>query len=70
MIKVWSELKTGKDGLTYSVRYLLSDDEIRGLQSAGLIGPVSEIVGMQEAADSLMASYEKEQHQAGGGLVQ
>ena len=69
-MKVWSETKTGSDGLSYSVRYLLDDEELDGLQSAGLVGAVYQVIGMQDAADRLMAGYEKQQFEASGGLVQ
>ena len=41
---VWSETKMGGDGLAYSVRYLLDSEELSGLQAAGLIGSVDEVV--------------------------
>ena len=69
-MKVWSEIKEGRDGLTYSVRYLLDAEELNGLQSAGLIGPVDEVIGMQEAADIVMADFEKQQFEACGGTIQ
>ena len=43
---VWSETKMGSDGLVYSVRYLLDSEELSGLQAAGLIGSVDEVVGV------------------------
>ena len=69
-MKVYSEIKTCSEGLTYSVRYLLDAEELFGLQVAGLIGPVAEVIGMQEAADALMAGFEKQQHEACGGSIQ
>ena len=69
-MKVYSETKTGSDGQLYSVRYLLDAEELFGLQAAKLIGPVDEVIGMQEAADLLMAGFEKQQHQACGGTIQ
>ena len=68
--KVWSETKTGGDGLVYSVRYFHDDDEIIGLQSAGLIGPVAEVIGMQDVADAVIAGLEKQIYTACGGQVQ
>lgn len=32
-MKVWSELKTGSDGRTYGVRYLLTDEECQHMQT-------------------------------------
>ena len=69
-MKVWTETKTGNDGLKYSVRYLLEDDELSGLQNAGVIGSVYQIVGMQEAADSVIAGFEKQIYTSFGGQVQ
>ena len=69
-MKVWAEEKAGNDGLIYSIRYLLDSEEVCGLQSAGIIGPVSEIVGMQDAADCLVAGFEKQFYTASGGVVQ
>ena len=43
---VWSETKVGNDSLAYSVRYLLDSEELFGLQAAGLIGSVDEVVGV------------------------
>ena len=67
---VWSEDKTGDDGLVYSVRYLLAREELIGMQQAGIIGPVAEIVGMQDVADSMLAGFEKQAFMACGGVVQ
>ena len=69
-MKVWSELKTGSDGRLYGVRYLLTDEECRHMQSVGLIGDVMEIVGMQAAADQVMAAFERDQMICEGGAIQ
>jgi hypothetical protein len=69
-VKVWNELKTGTNGRLYGVRYLLEPQELQGLQSAGIIGEVSEIVGMQQVADTVIADYERQTFTACGGLVQ
>lgn len=69
-MKVYQEFKTGNDGLAYSVRYLLDSEEVQGLQCAGVIGQVAQIVGMQEVADSVMAGFEKQAYTACGGVVQ
>ena len=69
-MKVWAEPKTGADGAEYSVRYLLDIEELNGLQSAGIIGPVSEIVGMQEVADCLLAGLKSRFIRLVGGVVQ
>ena len=69
-MKAFAEEKTGADGRCYSVRYLLTEDELRGLQTAGLIGEVQEVVDVQEAAAALVASWERAAMVAAGGLVQ
>lgn len=66
----WAEFKRGPDGMLYSVRYLLTDSELAGLQRAGLIGEVFEVVGVQTAAAQLTAKYEKEAMLADGGYLQ
>lgn len=69
-MKVYSTIKTGNDGLQYSLRMLLEPSELQGLQSAGIIGNVNEVIGMQEVADSVMAGYQLQMHTACGGLTQ
>lgn len=70
-VKVWSEIKIGSNGRTYSIRYLLSSEEIRGLQGAGLIGmDIAEVIGMQRVADTILADFEKQLYTAAGGVVQ
>lgn len=69
-MKAYSTEMQGSDGLTYSVRLLLEPQELAGLQSAGVIGEAHEIVGMQDAADSLVANLQKQYYTATGGLVQ
>ena len=69
-MKVFSELKTGQDGKLYGLRYLLEAQELEGLQAAGIIGQVQEVVGMRQAADIVMAGYEMQEFMCSGGLVQ
>lgn len=69
-MKVYSEEKQGTDGLGYSLRYLLEDSELCGLQQAGLIGKVSAVIGMKEAADGVLAGFEKQAFTACGGKIQ
>lgn len=69
-MKVYSTTAVGLDGAAYSVRFLLEPAELERLQSAGIIGEVSEVVGMQDIADSLIAGLEKQMHTAAGGLTQ
>lgn len=53
--------QTGRDGLTYSVRYLLEPDELAGLQAAGLVPrDACEVVGMQAVADGVVAMLERD----------
>ena len=68
--KVWSAPITGRDGHTYAVRYLLTDAELTGLQSAGLIGDADEVVGLQSVADGIVAMYEREAVLVCGGSMQ
>lgn len=69
-MKVWSEIKQGRDGREYSLRYMLTPEEVFHLQKIGLIGEVSEIVGMQTVCDTLIAQFEVENILAEGGQVQ
>ena len=69
-MKVWSEFKTGTDGKLYGVRYLMTDQECRHMQSIGIIGEVFEVVSMKTAADQTVAQFELEQTLIDGGLVQ
>ena len=69
-MKVWSINQTGRDGKLYSVRYLLAPEEVAGLQAAGLLGDVDEVIGMQEAADSVVAAFERDAVVACGGAIQ
>ena len=67
---VWTETKQGEDGVEYSVRYLLDDDELTAMQTAGIIGSVYQVVGMQDVADLLMADMEMQIYTAGGRVLQ
>lgn len=69
-MKVYSETKSSTDGHLFNIRYLLDKKELLGLQKAGLVGEVNEVIGMQEAAKSIVASYEAQQHFAEGGALQ
>lgn len=69
-MKVWSELKTGSDGRTYGVRYLLTDEERQHMQTIGLIGEVCEVISMKTAADQAMAAFERDQMICDGGAIQ
>jgi len=69
-MKVWSIGQTGCDGKLYSIRYLLTPEELAGLQAAGLLGDVDEVIGMQEAADSVVAMFERDVAVACGGAIQ
>lgn len=66
----WAEVKAGTDGRMYGVRYLLSREEKDWLQRKGVIGEVAEVVGMQAAADALVASLERDALLYEGGMVQ
>lgn len=68
--KLWSETRTGKDGLPYSIRYLATDVEIAGWQAAGLVGDVSHVIEMQDVADQVVAMVERGWHRLAGGALQ
>lgn len=61
---------TGIDGHSYSVRLMLEPLELEVLQRVGVIGEVSEVVGMQATTDELIAGLQKEFYTACGGLPQ
>lgn len=67
---VWSETRTAPNGERYDVRLLLTTAEASHLQAVGAVGPLWRILGMQQVADATVASFEKEAHTAGGGVVQ
>ena len=67
-MKPYGEFKTGADGQIYAVRYLLTPEELAGLQKAGIVGEVSEIVGLQDAAESIVAMLERDFLAAAGVL--
>lgn len=70
-MKVYSAALILPDGRAYSVRYLLEPDELAGLQAVGLIPDnCCELVGLQDAADVVLAELEKECHTARGGVIQ
>jgi hypothetical protein len=66
----WAETKPGNDGKVYGVRYLLTREEKDWLQLRGVIGEVAEVVGMQAAADALVAQFERDAMVYEGGRVQ
>lgn len=66
-LRIYSELKTGIDGKEYGLRHLLSLEELAGLQRAGLVGEVGEVVQMQREADEAVAMVERD---CMGGRVQ
>lgn len=68
--KVYSGLALSLNGAMYSICYLLTPEEKDGLQQAGLIGEVAEVIGLQPVAESLIAGLEKQMHTDTGGLTQ
>lgn len=69
--RIYSAEMIAPDGRCYSVRYLQTADELAGLQAVGLIpSNVCEVVGMQDAADQLVASLEMQSELMQGGLLQ
>lgn len=69
-MKVWSEFKTGTDGRLYGVRYLLTDEECRHMQTVGIIGDVCEVISMKTAAEQVIAAFERDQMVYDGGAIQ
>lgn len=70
-MKVYTCEQYGTDGLTYGLRMLLEPSELRGLQAAGILpDDVSEVIGTQHAADTIVAAFEKETYAARGGTLQ
>ena len=68
--KIWAETKTDNYGVEFSLRYLLDDAELEGLQNAGLIGEVEQVMGMQEITDCILADMELQIYTACGGRTQ
>ena len=69
-MKVYSTQIVGSNGLVYVVRYLLTPEHLAGLQAAGIVGEVSQVVGMQDCANEIVGGLEKQMHAAMGGLMQ
>ena len=70
-MKAYSATFTLADGRVFSVRYLLDAEELAGLQAVGLIPhDACQVVGMQEAADNLIAHIEAQSYKAFGGVLQ
>ena len=69
-MKVYSAQIVGSDGHAYFVRYLLTPEHLAGLQAAGIVGEVDEVVGLQDCADQIVGGLEKQMHAAMGGLTQ
>ena len=66
-IKVWNEFKTGKDGRLYGVRYMLTDEELAGLQAAGIVGEVDQVLSMIADCQQIAEALQK---QTNAGLAQ
>lgn len=70
-LKVWSYFAGGRDGRLFNVRLLLTTEELNALQAAGVVPDrVHQVVGMEEAAATLVAQFEQQALAAGGGLLQ
>ena len=70
-MKVYAALLPLPDGSVYSIRYLLEPEELIGLQEAGLVPlDAAEVIGMQDAADRLMAGLQKQFYTDSGGVMQ
>ena len=70
-MRPYSGSARGKDGLPYSIRFLLTDEERDDLTRAGVL-PVDtcEIIGMQDAIDQTCVRFEMQAHFAYGGQLQ
>jgi hypothetical protein len=71
-LKVWSFNARGLDGCDYSVRLLATDAELEGWQRGSLVPSrhITQVIGMQPAADALIARIEYDSHTASGGKIQ
>lgn len=70
-MNAYSATFTLPDGRVFQVRYLLDAEELAGLQAVGLIPlDACQVVGMQEAADNLVAHIEAQSYRAFGGVLQ
>lgn len=70
-MKVYSACLILPDGRTFSVRYLLDAEELAALQAVGLVPDhASEVVGMQDAADYVLAQLELQAYAVNGGVFQ
>lgn len=70
-MKAYAADQTAADGRVFSVRYLLTDEELQAMQAAGLVPmDAAEIVSLQSVADSLIACFERDCYRAAGGVVQ
>ena len=70
-MKVYSTFMASPvNGLVYGVRLLLTDEELAALRKAEILGNVAEVIGMQHAADLMVAELELECHTATGGVIQ
>lgn len=70
--EVWVDYVTGlADGARRPVRYLVTRQELLELLAAGVVSTnARRVIGVQEAAQVKVAIYEKEIHEATGGLLQ
>lgn len=68
--KVYAWECTGTDGLMYSVHILATPETLSGLQAAGIVGDVCEVIGMQQCADAVIAGLEMQMYTACGGALQ
>lgn len=70
-MKIYSAERTGRDGQAYAIRYLLTADELAGLQTAGLVpADACEVVGLQEVADGVLAGFERDAAVMAGAVMQ
>lgn len=68
--RIYSHDVIGNDGLTYSLRTMLTLEEVTALKAAGVIPKsADEVIGLSTFAETLAAGYELEAHLYYGGRL-
>lgn len=68
--RIYSHDVIGNDGLTYSLRTMLTLEEVTALKAAGVIPKsADEVIGLSSFADIMAAGYELEAHLYHGGRL-
>ena len=66
---VWNETRHSLDGKEYGVRLLLSETEAKYMQAIGILGELTQIIGMQPVADQQMLEFEKSAYVTNRGML-